>query len=139
MATLSEAQASKTTLAELEKLIDGLAPVDDLSISALVKSIAEPSAAPKSVRPKQLNEDVVAHYSVRLSDARHDRDRFDAVFMELQSDKRVKVAEADAIARQFVGGTSAYKKRADALKDIRLRFDASVAGDRRREASSEIF
>lgn len=138
--TLKEAQASKATVSEIEKLIEGLGPVDELSITQLVKLLEKRDGTSKKAgAAKQVDEDVVSRYGDMLTKSRNDPSRFDIVFSELQTDKQVRLPEIDAIARQFVGGTRAYKKKADALKDIRLRFDAGLAAQRRREASSGIF
>lgn len=136
-----QAQASKTTLSDLERLIAALAACDSLTVAQFERLLAEAmgEAPPPKKANKKFNEALVASYAARLSAAGEDRASFEGVMSQLMADGNVRTPEWSAIAQTYVGGTSAYKKKPDAIKDIRLRFDAKLSTTRRLEAQSDIF
>ena len=76
--------------------------------------------APAPKKAARRNDDLINRYSERLSAAGDDRASFEGIMSELLADRSARMAELSAIAQGYVGGTSAYKKKADAIKDIRL-------------------
>ncbi|MBN9265724.1 MAG: hypothetical protein J0I75_14400, partial [Hyphomicrobium sp.] len=68
-----------------------------------------------------------------------DRSNLESVLSEMKINKRVRAGEASEIAQRYVGGTSKYKSKADALKEIKLRFEASLRASQRLGAASEIY
>lgn len=139
---LAQAQASKGTLGELTRFNTALVACDGLTVAQFERLVAEAmgkAPPPKKAAAKTLNEELVARYSGKLAAAGEDRARFEGAMSELMADKSVRISEWSAIAHAYVGGTSAYKKKADAIKDIRLRFDAKLSATRRLEAQSDIF
>lgn len=138
---LTQAQASKSTQSELDRLVAALAACDGLTVAQFEKLVAEAmgKAPPPKKATKKLNEDLVSIYSGKLEAAGEDRASFEGAMSELMADKNLRIGEWSAIAKAYAGGTSAYKKKADAIKDIRLRFDAKLSATRRLEAQSDIF
>lgn len=138
---LAQAQASKSGLSDLQRLNACLAQFDELTVAQFCKNCdlligsREGSAAGRAT----VNSDAVAAYLEKLSGCEGDRAQFQAVLAKLQADKQLRIGEISAIAQGYVGGTSKYKKKADAFKDISLRFDAHIAGAQRLAAAADIF
>ncbi|MFV0368963.1 MAG: hypothetical protein ACK5KM_10925 [Hyphomicrobiaceae bacterium] len=111
-----------------------------MTITQFEKLLAEAMGkAPPKKTAATRNEELISRYSERLISAGEDRASFEVAMSDLLAEKGARVAELSAIAQSYVGGTSAYKKKADAIKDIRLRFDSKLAATRRLEAQSDIF
>ena len=137
---LAQAQASKSTRSELERFNAALAACEDLTVAEFEKLVADAMGkAPPKPAAKALNKDLVVAYREKVVAAGEDPASFEGVMSELSADKSVRIAELSAIAQAYVGGTSAYKKKADAIRDIRLRFASKRSATRRLEAQSDIF
>lgn len=138
---LAQAQANKSVVTELERFNAALATCDGLTVAQFEKLVAD--AMGKAPPPRSANRktdgSLVAIYIGKLATSGEDRAAFEGVISELMADKNARLGELSAIAQAYVGGTSAYKKKDDALRDIRLRFDAKLAATRRLNAQSEIF
>jgi hypothetical protein len=134
-------QANKSTLADLQRLSECLSQFDELTVSQFCKkceSINVQAGPPRKI-PSSINEELAASYARSLSDALESQQNFDAVLSSIKGDKRVRLPELTIIAHKFVGGVNKYKKTAEALKDIKLRFEAHMAAQRRLNAASDIF
>jgi len=57
----------------------------------------------------------------------------------MRAEKGMRIGELNEIAQRYVSGTNRYKKKIDVYKDIKLRFEAHISGDRRLGAASENF
>lgn len=137
---LMQGQAGKSTQSELARFNLALATCDGLTIAQFEKLLSEAMGkAPPPRTTVRKNDELIATYSQRLVAAGEDRASFEGVISELLADKAARIGELSAIAQAYVGGTSAYKKKTDAIKDIRLRFDGKLATSRRLHAQSEIF
>lgn len=138
---LSQAQASKSAISDLQRLNTCLGQFDELSVAQFCKKCdlligsREEGAATRST----INEAAVTSYLNELSRCGSDRAQFEGVLAKLKADKNLRIGEINAIAQGYVGGTSKYKKKVDAFRDISLRFDAHMSGVQRLAASSEIF
>ncbi len=120
----------------LKQLNAWLARFNGIEASEL-NQLSLSDGAPPAPRPsKQADSSLVTEYSDMFKAAAGDRARFELAFSQLRSDKRVRLAELNEIALRYVGGTSKYKSKADAMKEIKLRFDAGLnAAARANEAA----
>ncbi|HKJ62875.1 MAG TPA: hypothetical protein VKA94_12935, partial [Hyphomicrobiales bacterium] len=78
-------------------------------------------------------------YVEKLRSSKDNPDELGDLLSKMKTDKKVRMRELNAIAQQYVGGTSKYKNASEAYKEIQLRFDAHITGKRRLGAASEIF
>lgn len=138
---LAQAQASRTTVAEIERFSALLEICDGLTVAQFEKLVSEAmgKAPPPKPAGKPINNDLVADYFGKLVAAGEDRAAFEGVMAGVMADTGIRTGELSAIARAYVGGSSAYKKKADAITDIRLCFEAKVSTTRRLRAQSDIF
>ena len=137
-------QAKQSVLGDLKKVDACLSQFDQLTVTQFCKkcdSLAASQAGAARGAPARptVNQNAVASYVERLSSAGGDQAQFEGVLAEMKADKSLRLAEIGAIAQAFVGGTSKYSKKADAFKDISLRFDAHISGKQRLSAASDIF
>lgn len=138
---LEEAQADAELRLNLAHLNSWLSQFDKLDVEEICKSSGVPETPTKPVKPPrtQIDSAVVDDFSAKLGDIGTDRSTLENLLSEMKADKRVRVGEASEIAQRYVGGTSKYKSKADALKEIKLRFDASLRAAQRLSAASEIY
>lgn len=138
---LAQAQANRTTVAEIERFTAALAVCDALTVAQFEKLVSDGMGKGPPLKPagRKANSDLVANYFGKLVAAGEDRAAFEGVMAELMADPGIRIAELSGVARAYVGGSSAYKKKSDAITDIRLRFEAKVTTTRRLTAQSDIF
>ena len=136
---LEQLQASKSNLTDLERLNVCLASFDDWSVAQFCKATETLMAQKPAAKSRPVNEAIVSSYAAELTASRGDRAQLEAILAKMKADKQVLIGELDEIARRFVGGTTKYKNKADAYKEIKLTFEAHIAAGRRLDAASEIF
>ncbi len=137
---LEQMQASKSSLADLERLNACLASFDDWTVAQFCKATeALMAETPRLPTAKSVNETVISSYLLGLTASRGDRAQLEATLSKMKADKQVRIGELDEIARRYVGGTNKYKNKADAYKDIKLTFEAHITATRRLDAPSNIF
>jgi hypothetical protein len=139
---LGQMQASKSALGDLDRLDKCLAQFDDLTVSQFCGNVERWASEKKPLGQKTtaaLNESVVSEYTAKLVNSRADRAVFEDTLSRMTEDKAVRQLELSEIAKRFVGGKSKYATKPAALKDIRLRFEAHAAAERRVSAASDIF
>lgn len=138
---LEEAQADAELRLNLSRLNSWLSQFDKLDVEEVCSSMGVP-AAPANVTKAaraQIDTAIVDDFSVKLSELGSDRSSLESLLSEMKTNKRVRAGEASEIAQRYVGGTSKYKSKADALKDIKLRFEASLRASQRLSAASGIY
>ncbi|MFA5950924.1 MAG: hypothetical protein WC807_11650 [Hyphomicrobium sp.] len=123
---------------EIKSLSDLLEAADELSVTELcaATTIKLPKAKRAPVAA-QINEDAIAEYVAELRDLRGD-DQMKATFVRLKKDKRIKLGEARAIARQLLG-ERIFKTKAEAMKAIEKRQIADARATHRRSHIEDIF
>lgn len=137
---LEQTRADAELQSELKRLNMWLRQFDKLDVEELCSTSGVPNAPTRSTGTRaQIDSAIVDDFSAKLSAPENDRSRFEAILSDMKSDKRVRVAEASEIARRYVGGTSKYKSKTDALKEIKLRFEAGLRASQRLRAASEIY
>lgn len=138
---LEQAQTSKSTLSDIERFNACLAAFDNWTVADFCKHCERLANLEKqsSKRDTQVNSDVVSDFVARFTATRSDRAGVEGLLSDMKADKRIRLAELNAIAHQVVGGTNRYLKKTDAYRDIKLRLDAHLAAERRSTAASEIF
>ena len=136
---LDETQADAELRMNLARLNAWLSQYDKLDVDEICSSSGTPATKSAKAANTQIDTATVDAFSVRLSALGSDRTNLERVLSEMKSDKRVRVAEASEIAQRYVGGTSKYKSKADALKEIKLRFEAGLRAAQRIGAASEIY
>src|SRR5262245_46118830 len=108
---LYEAGGAKSAEKDLKAASSALEPHETKSIKEFV-SDAEQKLAGKGPSPRRPPAKVDAdQYLRQLLDAGTDKSAFYAVFEEVKNDGRIRLAEADAIARQYTGYKAKYKKK----------------------------
>lgn len=138
---LEQTQADAELRLNLARLNSWLSHFDKLDVEEVCSSSGVPEAPSKPAKPArtQIDSAVVDDFSTKLADIGTDRSTLENLLSEMKADKRVRVGEASEIAQRYVGGTSKYKSKADALKEIKLRFEASLRAAQRLSAASEIY
>ena len=136
---LDETQADAELRMNLARLNSWLSQFDKLGVDEVCSSAGVPPIKSTKTAGTQIDTAIVDEFSTRLSGLGSERSNLECVLSEMKSDKRVRVAEASEIAQRYVGGTSKYKSKADALKEIKLRFEAGLRAAQRIGAASEIY
>ena len=90
-------------------------------LAGLRKRLSEPEVAAGKTGRKA-DDLIVGRYVQRLRKAGTDKIAFDSVFADLSEDRAVGKEEADAIAHQYTEGRAQWRKRGDALREIKTRF-----------------
>lgn len=137
---LGHARADRSTLADLSKLSKALAKFDHLNVQQFVELCERmgPEGGVAPVPPETLST-VVDDYVGKLTGVQADKAAFEALLAQMKADRTLKGGDVSEIARRYVGGTSKYAKKADAFKDIELRFEARRRAISRLDAASNIF
>lgn len=138
---LEETQADAELRLDLSRLNFWLSHFDRLDVEEVCRSSGVPETSAKPSKPvrAQVDSTVVDEYSAKLAGLGTDRSHLESLLSEMKADKRVRVGEASEIAQRYVGGTSKYRSKVDALKEIKLRFDASLRAAQRLSAASKIY
>ena len=136
---LDETQADAELRMNLARLNSWLSQFDKLDVDEVCSSTGAPHSKLAKAANTQSNTEIVDEFSARLGGIGNVRADLERVLSEMKSDKRVRVSEASEIAQRYVGGTSKYKSKADALKEIKLRFEAGLRAAQRIGAASEIY
>ena len=137
---LEQAAAKEDHRTGLNLLIKWLSQFDSQDVDVLCRSEGKPSPPPsRSKTSAEIDVTLVDSYVANLRQVMGDRPRFEAVMSQIKADKKLRIGELSEIAKCYVGGTNKYKSKADALKEIKLRFDAGMNAARRSDATSEIF
>jgi hypothetical protein len=136
---LDDTQADAELRMNLARLNAWLSQFDKLDVDEVCSSTGAPPSKLAKAANTQSNTEIVDEFSARLGGIGNVRADLERVLSEMKSDKRVRVSEASEIAQRYVGGTSKYKSKADALKEIKLRFEAGLRAAQRIGAASEIY
>jgi len=122
---LYAATGAKSAEKAIAKVTDLLTPQDGKSLDMLIEEVrtAAASAEHKSAhQPAAIDEAVVERYAQRLADAGTQQGVFQEAFVALTEDSRVKLKEADAIARHFTQRHSPFRTKKAALAAIKQTF-----------------
>lgn len=136
---LDQVQAREELRQEFAALLRWLKQFGDLEVAELCALSTPPAGKPKTKTPTKVDEAAVDEYLGKLSRSTGDRGQFELVLSQLSADNRIKKGEIIALAQRYVGGTTPYKSKVDALKEIRLRFGAGVLAGARLKAASDIY
>lgn len=138
---LEQLRVNKSLLNDFERLTSCLEPFDDLTVAQFCKKCEQLTAdgASTKPRPAKLDDVAVSKYLDKLSACVDDRAQLESVLSTIKADKAVRIGELNEIARRYVGGTNRYRKKTDAYKDIKLRFESHIAATQRAAAASEIY
>lgn len=139
---LGHMRADRATLNDFHILSKALARFDHLSVGEFARLCEQidVGASQRVERPAQTTTAAaVDAYVQSLTDAQGDKAAFEAVVARMKADRALKGGDVGEIARRYVGGTSKYAKKADAYKDIELRFEAHRRAVSRLDAASDIF
>lgn len=134
---LARAQANTELQREFARLNVWLAQFDKLEVEEVCSG--SPSPARPAPARSQIDGGIVESYLARLVGSAGSRPTFEQALSELKTDKRVRNIELNEIAQRYVGGTSKYKNKTDAFKEMKLRFEAGISAANRLKASAEIF
>jgi hypothetical protein len=138
---LEQTRADSELLSDLARLNSWLAQFDKQDVSELCGNVGVPESPPRTAKSvaSVIDSALVDDYAASLAGLESDRSSLQDVLSQMKSDKRIRVAEASAIAQRYVGGTSKYKSKADAIKEIKLRFEAGLRAGQRLRAASDIY
>lgn len=137
---LGHARADRSTLSDLNKLSNALTKFDHLSVQQFVDLCERMDVAGASPAvPTEPASTMVDDYVAKLAGVQADKAAFEALLAQMKADRLLKGSDVAEIARRYVGGTSKYSKKADAFKDIELRFEARRRAINRLDAASNIF
>jgi hypothetical protein len=99
------------------------------------------AASPKSAKPTTpaVNEPAINRYSGELDQTKGDSRQFETVVARMKKDKLVRVAEAQEIAKRFMGSSHLYKTKPEAAKAILQRQITDVRAAGKAKHISDIF
>lgn len=116
------AGGAKSAEKDLKAAYTALEPHDTKSVQEFVAGAQEKLASKGRTPPQPPatadDGDYAEQYVQHLLDAGTDKAAFYAVFRQIKSDARVKLTDADVIARQYTGYKAKYKKKPAAFEDI---------------------
>ena len=122
----ADAGASRAAadLGELLSLFEGYEdmPVEDFLEEFRRLYVKQPrKSGTKTQTP--IDEVLVSRYARRLKDAGNDRAKFNAVFQELNGDRKARKDEVNRIQHLYIGGREAYPTRKAAMDAIAENFN----------------
>jgi len=115
------AGGAKSAEGDLKAAYNALEPHETKSVEEFVAETQEKLAGKGRIQPQPpapVGDDYAEQYVRQLLDAGTDKAAFYAIFRQIKSDARVKLPDADAIARQYTGYKARYKKKPVAFEDI---------------------
>jgi len=122
---LYAAGGAKTAEKDLAKVIECLTPHVNEPLEAFAAKLRSASALPGPGKRKELaiaDEAIVDQCVTRLTEAGIDQNTFEQAFALVSKDARIRLKEADAIARKFTRQATAFKTKKAALLAIKQAF-----------------
>ena len=122
---LYAAGGAKTAEKDLAKVIQCLTPHVNEPLEAFAAKLRSASAPVGPAKQRELavaDEAIVDQCVNRLTEAGTDQDTFEQAFAAVSKDARIRLKEADAIARKFTRQHTAFKTKKAALLAIKQAF-----------------
>jgi len=122
---LYAAGGAKTAEKDLAKIVECLTPHVNEPLEAFAAKLRSASASLGPAEQKELpaaDEAIVDQCVNRLTEAGTDQDTFEQAFALVSKDARIRLKEADAIARKFTRQQTAFKTKKAALLAIKQTF-----------------
>jgi len=141
---LSTWGAKSGDLADLKRLVDALAPFDELTVAAFCSQLGRltsegaPAARPKPPAKPKFDEALVSHFVTAFSSEALDYSGLQSILDALRDDKKAKAPELSAIASQLAGAEGKYNKKT-ALEKVEAVVRRRLDTRRRMEGTSGIF
>lgn len=131
-------------LADLRRLVDALAPFDDLTVAMFCSRLGRltsddaPGPRARAAVKAKLDEELVSRFVAAFSSEALDYASLQSSLAELKADAKAKVPELSAIASQLAGSQGKYNKKT-AIEKIEAVVRRRLDTRRRMEGTSGVF
>jgi ribosome-binding protein aMBF1 (putative translation factor) len=129
---------------DLDRLIELMAGQEELSVAQFCakvdKALKDASSTPPShSRRKKPDQELVTHYTKRLSAPDLRRDELEDIIFHLQKDKNCRLVEMGKIANTLMNSEKSYRSKKEAIQDIERYTHRRLDVGRRMEDTSSVF